>query len=55
MSKKSRLPRADNSSSKAIVANIIENNRKISLNAEQFGNYVVSHYETFNFPLPLIL
>ena len=52
MSKKSRLPRADNSSSsKAIVANIIENNRKISLNAEQFGNYVVSHYETFNFPL----
>lgn len=53
MSKKSRLPRADNSSnrSKAIVANIIENNQKISLNAEQFGNYVVSNYETFNFPL----
>ncbi len=52
MSKKSRLPRADNSSnrSKAIVANIIENNQKISLNAEQFGNYVVSNYETFNFP-----
>lgn len=51
MSKKSRLPRANNnSSSKAIVANIIENNQKISLNAEQFGNYVVSHYETFNFP-----
>lgn len=52
MSKKSRLPRADNSSnrSKAIVANIIENNQKISLNAEQFGNYVVNNYETFNFP-----
>ena len=52
MSKKSRLPRADNSSnrSNAIVANIIENNQKISLNAEQFGNYVVSNYETFNFP-----
>ena len=39
------------SNNKAIIANIIENNRKISLNAEQFGNYVVSHYETFNFPL----
>ena len=50
MSKKSRLPRADNSSSKAIVANIIENNQMISLNAEQFGNYVVNNYETFNFP-----
>ena len=39
------------SNNNAIVANIIENNQMISLNAEQFGNYVVSHYETFNFPL----